>query len=329
MFLQNKRILFLSFQLFGYQDEIKSELEKNGAEVDYFDERPANTFFVKAMIRINRNILAKYIDQYHANIVEQTKDKKYDFIFFIKGEAISKNTVQQLRSYHPKAKFIIYHWDSIANNHNALRLLPYFDLAFSFDKIDCDRLGINFLPLFYLNDYWKISESGLKSDHDLLFVGTTHSDRYLLVKNIESQLERQGRNSFIYFFFPSKLLYYKMKLQNKYLRGTSAKDFHFKPVNKEQLLRLCERSFALLDVQHPRQTGLTMRCIETLGARRKLITTNQHIKEYDFYDKENILVIDRQNPVIPQDFFSLPYKKLPDSLYQKYSLKNWLGTIFQ
>lgn len=30
-----------------------------------------------------------------------------------------------------------------------------FDRAFSFDKPDCEKLGIRFLPLFYLRDYEK------------------------------------------------------------------------------------------------------------------------------------------------------------------------------
>ena len=52
-----------------------------GARVDYFDERPANSFAVKAAIRINRNLLARYIDRYHARIIERTKNRKYDYVF--------------------------------------------------------------------------------------------------------------------------------------------------------------------------------------------------------------------------------------------------------
>ena len=73
MFLENKSILFFSAQAFGYQNEIRAEMERMGARVDYFDERPANSFAIKAAIRINRNLLARYIDRYHARIIERTK----------------------------------------------------------------------------------------------------------------------------------------------------------------------------------------------------------------------------------------------------------------
>lgn len=69
MFLENRNILFFSAQAFGYQNEIRAEMERMGARVDYFDERPANSFAVKAAIRINRNLLARYIDRYHARII--------------------------------------------------------------------------------------------------------------------------------------------------------------------------------------------------------------------------------------------------------------------
>ena len=70
MFLKGKNILFFSASLFGYQDEIRKGLCRAGASVDYYDERPANTFLVKALIRINRNLLAGYVDRYYNRIIK-------------------------------------------------------------------------------------------------------------------------------------------------------------------------------------------------------------------------------------------------------------------
>ena len=71
-----------------------------------------------------------------------------------------------------------------------------------------------------------------------------------------------------------------------------------------------------------------MRSIEMLGAERKLITTNAAIKEYDFYNPNNICVIDRNNPVIDKQFLSIPYESVSPELYHKYSLDGWLEYIF-
>lgn len=85
MFFENRSILFFSAQAFGYQNEIRAEMERMGARVDYFDERPANSFAVKAAIRINRNLLARYIDRYHARIIERTKKPEIRLRLFHQG----------------------------------------------------------------------------------------------------------------------------------------------------------------------------------------------------------------------------------------------------
>ena len=328
MFLQGKRILFFSAHLFGYQNDIRLAMESVGAIVDYYDERPANNLLVKGVIRINRNLLAGYINHYYNKIIKETLQKEYDYVFFIKGESISASNVRRLKQFHPEANFIIYHWDSIANNSNAQNLLPYFDRVFSFDKIDCERLGLHFLPLFYTPDYANIPYYDKEIKYDMLFVGTTHSDRYKLVKRIEEQIIKMGGLCLTWFYFPSKILYYKMKIQNSYLRQIPVHTFHFKPMSKELLLQLYAGSRIIIDVQHPKQTGLTMRCIETLGAKRKLITTNYYITEYDFYNPDNILVVDRNLPYVPEKFLNEPYRDTPKEIYESYSIKNWLSSIF-
>ena len=41
---------------------------------------------------------------------------------------------------------------------------------------------------------------------------------------------------------------------------------------------------AVLDIEHPKQVGLTMRTFEVLASGRKLITTNRSIINHEFYD---------------------------------------------
>ena len=72
-----------------------------------------------------------------------------------------------------------------------------------------------------------------------------------------------------------------------------------------------------------------MRCIETVGAKRKLITTNGPIAVYDFYDPSNILIVDRQNPVVPPGFTASPYRDIPAETYDRYRIDRWLETILE
>lgn len=324
---QNKNILFISVSFFGYQNEIFNSIVKRGGNVDLFDERPKNTFFTKALIRINRNSLGYLINKYYNKIINITQKRNYDYIFITKGESISSKSLIKLRKLHPKAKFILYLWDSIINNKNAIKNICYFDYVYSFDKNDCSRYNFRFLPLFYIDTY-ENNEIEEKKDIDLLFIGTIHSDRYNFIQKINKQILSYKLVSYYYMYFPSIILFYKMKFENKIPRKISKEEFHFKSLGKEDIAKYLRRSNIIIDIQHPKQTGLTMRSIETLGAKRKLITTNVSIKEYDFYNPNNILIIDRINPVIPMDFFTNPYEEVPLQIYKKYSLESWIETIF-
>lgn len=329
MDLQGKKILFIAPKLFGIPEKIQKKLQDEGAEVEYYDERPGNTFLIKALIRINRNIIGFFINNYHRKIIEKTQNKKYDYIFFIKGESFSESNLSTLFKNHLESRTIVYHWDSIANNKNALNLLQHFDICYSFDKEDCKNFSIKFLPLFYYDEYSKLSKSVGKEKYDLLFVGTVHSDRYRIVKTMINQVKEKGGRAFSFFYFQGKIMFYKYILQHKECRDIDRKSVNFTPISETDLIELYQNSKAVVDINHPKQTGLTLRCIETLGANRKLLTTNQDICTYDFYNPNNIFIIDRNNPIIPENFLKVPYEEPPKEIYTKYSLSSWLKQIFR
>ena len=72
-----------------------------------------------------------------------------------------------------------------------------------------------------------------------------------------------------------------------------------------------------------------MRSIEILGLKRKFITTNEDIVNYDFYNPRNILVIKRDDPQLDMDFFYTPYEELSEEVYKKYSLENWILEVLK
>ena len=65
----------------------------------------------------------------------------------------------------------------------------------------------------------------------------------------------------------------------------------FKSLSSNEIVSYYDRSNIVLDISHPGQSGLTMRTFETIGAGKKLITTNADIKNYPFYNPENIFNI--------------------------------------
>ena len=324
--LAGKRILFFPTFTLGYEKHIKAGMERMGAIVDLYDERPDESFLSKAMIRINRDLIAKKINSYHRRILDETRSIRYDYIFFIRCEAFSVDVLKQFREHHPEAKMIVYFWDSFKNNKNSIRVKDVFDKTFSFDRFDCEQYKMTFLPLFYIDQYSNVMKP--KSfKYKNLFIGTLHSDRYKVVRDINSFLTRD-QCYFSYFYSPSELLYWKLRLTNKEIRSVKRSEVKFKQIEIDYILDLYGQSEIIIDIQHPNQTGLTMRTFECMGAKRKMITTNKDIVNYDFYNTNNILIIDRDNVQIPQKFLNNEYEDIQEELYHKYSLTSWLCAVF-
>ena len=64
-----------------------------------------------------------------------------------------------------------------------------------------------------------------------------------------------------------------------------------------------------------------------IGMNKKLITTNAHIKNYEFYNSNNISVIDRNHVEIDIKFFDSDYEPLLPGIYEKYSLETWIKEV--
>ena len=97
-------------------------------------------------------------------------------------------------------------------------------------------------------------------------------------------------------------------------------------MNREECLAAFEDSKAVLDCPVPNQEGLTMRTFETLALHRKLITTNRHVRKYDFYCSDNIYIVDSEKDEIPFDFFCTPFN-LEYEISEKYSIKNFVKEL--
>lgn len=333
MILSGKKVLFFAPRSFGYEYEIKNELERHGAIVTLHDERPSNATFVKTIIRLNKKLVRFYTDNYFDLILKKYANIYFDFIFVLRGEAFSPLVMKKFRMQFPNTGFILYLWDSL-NNNNTLDIIPFFDKVYSFDRQDTLKYSIlSFLPLFYLREYAELKVYNNEDLNKIMFVGTVHSDRYLFIEKLKRALEHQEICIDTYYFFQSKLLYLRKRLLDVSFRKTSMNDFQFISLRKKEIINRMKSSKAILDIQHPSQMGLTMRSIETFGGKRKLITTNYDIINYDFYTPANILVLNRNDSTEQmvkaiQEFMITPYQTINQQIYEKYSITNWINQIF-
>ena len=325
--IKNKNILYIGPKFFGYEVEIQKTLEELGANVDFYDDRPKNDFLTKVLIRLNlKKFIKSKIDKYYQFIYTEIKNKTYDYVFVVAPEALDYEKLQEIKKIQKNSIYILYMWDSFENK-NSFNTIELFDKVITFDDNDAKKYNLEFLALFYIKEYENIKITK-QYKYDICFTATAHSDRYKIAKNIEAQLLKYDRKMYSFFYLPSKVMYWVRKLfVQKYQYG-DIDDFSFSSLSQKEIINKIEQSKVVLDINHPLQYGLTSRSIEALGANKKLITTNKNIKNYNFYNKNNILIISRDNPIVPNKFFEIKYEEPLKNIYEEYSLNNWLLNIF-
>lgn len=321
--LKGKRILLLYAKFFNYDIIVSSKLCQMGAIVDLYDARANLSVFEKAVVKVHKGHFHKKLKRFHGEIIEANKDKVYDFIF--SNSYLPREIVISYKKKYPSAKFILYLDDSVRNTYDIENTFKYYDVVKTFDRLDAEKYNIQFQPLFFEDSYRNTTSDDVK--YDLCFIGTIHSDRMRIISQIEEICVRQNLTFYNYSYLQSKFIYYFYWFTKREFRKKTIKYFHFNQLPSSEVASIISSSRAVLDIQHPLQTGLTMRTIETLGARKKLITTNQDINNYDICNG-NVHVINRELPAIENDFIMTEYQKVETDILFKYSLLGWILAVF-
>lgn len=270
-------------------------------------------FFKTLLIRLHNRVIF-----YTAKIIGA------DTLFIIRGEFVDSHMLKQLRRGLPNLKIITYQWDSIKNNPNAEKLLAVSDKAYSFDVVDTLNYPMKYLPLFYC---WK--ECGFESIKkktsvkpvDFFFVGGYRTSRVEILRTFKEYCEKNGFTYYIKSFerFGSYVKNRKklnMDINDISFRQLSYKDYYF---------HLLASRF-VIDIQSPTQTGMTMRTSEALSLQKKLITTNQFIKQTSLYTDDMVYVLRDKSDIETVEFKHFLEKenhKVNDVL----SLTEWLKQV--
>ncbi|MFK8771764.1 hypothetical protein ACK363_11235 [Aeromonas veronii] len=98
-------------------------------------------------------------------------------------------------------------------------------------------------------------------------------------------------------------------------------------------LHRISNSFGLIDFVQDGQSGLTLRVLEAVFLRKKLITNNLSVKDYDFYNASNIFVLEGEacGDDINQLslFLNSDFVEIDDVILEKYDINHLLKSIFE
>jgi len=325
--LRDKRVLMFCVDFFGYREQIMQGMIDMGAHVDLYDERPDNQVLTKIMVRKDIRLVYPKLYRYYAGIIEKNRQKQYDYVLVVKGEGVNCTVIKMLRDAYPKAKFILYLWDAVENIPDCQARMQLYDKVLTFDPNDAVQYKLPFRAMFYGKDFLPM-EQQTEYKYDICFVGTAHSIRPRIVKQVEAICQKQGLRFFYYLYSPHILVYWLNKLTNSAYRYVKKSDIQFTPMSRQDMLQVYQDSKCVLDIEHPKQHGTTSRPLEMLQLGKKILTANKEIKQFDFYRPENFLILDAENPQFTAEFLEQPYVQVSDDVLHKYSLEGFLSEVF-
>ncbi len=321
---KKSRVLLVSPLTFSYHTAICEALQQIGHDPTWWNDKASASTGYKIALRLFPGLTRRWTQGHFRRLVEALPPGAIDHVLVIKGEGLDATTVRLLRERQPRATLGLYLWDSVDNVKGARSIAPLFDAISSFDPVDSQENGWRYRPLFARNVALSAREQ-VQKDFDWCFVGTIHSDRHKVI----TRLRRSpgGQRSFVFAYFQSPFVLRVRKLFDWTLWSAPAGTLSTVPMPAEDVAAVIARSRSVLDVEHPRQRGLTMRTIETLLTGKKLLSTNQHIVDCDLYDASRAQMIDRHAPTLQQAFLDSPVKPVPPELRARYTCEAWVSEL--
>ena len=317
--LVGKNILFIAPVFHDYYRQIIQALSSFGATVDFFPERKYNILFKVYNHFSHTRLLHAYQEKHYNQILKSIPTtKEYDYLFVIRGYMITSSFLRSFKSRFPKAKRIMYQWDSNKTNPFS-SVIQYFDKVLSFDYYDCSKLSLKYLQLFYSDDLIKYNVLSNNKKYDFFFMGTYLPERYNALKKF-NHINGQKYRIKNYIYIP------KSSLIKERLKGTRL-DMDICTTDHlayDEYLKTLACSRVMVDVSNKKQTGLAMRIIEALSLKVKVATNNKNILNEPYYNPNNITVFNPDNPIIASSFISTPFIGAVPTL----SVEQWLDSIF-
>lgn len=315
--MQRRNILLIGIGFYDYERIIVEELQKRYAKVYYINAvyqsavKKVLAYFSTTLVK---KLESKYLQKELLKLPNDIND-----ILIIKGDKFEEDHIRILKNRYNKANICLYLWDSLNRIDNAALLLREFDNILTFDRKDSIKYNLKFRPLFYR----EVRENNMDNQYDVSFIGWMHSNRYKILHELKMNFEKHNLN-YRFILYSGKISY----LINRYIKKIICKEdssfFIFKPIPYNEYISISSNSKVILDLSHPLQSGLTMRTIEAIGLKKKILTTNVDIKNYPMLNKKNYQILFQPNLFIDYSFFSDSYV---DDSNSYFSLKSFIEEI--
>lgn len=320
------KICLISFDFWHYDEHIVNKLKEKGVEayhinIGAFTHKNFGARVTNAMSKVFIGKNLKHEKRQDFIIESLEKIGRQDQILVINPENIEERVHEVIRKYADRN--IAYLYDSMSRNP-AEHILHYFDTVFSFDDEDVKKYGFKKITNYNYLEYCPAEKQNPKLD--LFYITSYDTGRLERLNSLINQI--QNLNIKFRAVIAGKKGWKNQITQIIDQKNINILNFRRTNIPQQSLPKLYKNTRVILDLQRQNQMGLSFRIFEAMALEKKFITDNQNIKNYDFYNPKNILVLKEDFSNIEKSFFETEYQKLSDEIYYKYTLDNWVNTVF-
>lgn len=340
--ISGKRILFFCTKFFSYYEYIQRELLYLGASYVKFVESP-NFSESPRKFNSHEHSLAflyfylknpSYRTKWTNELIYEIKGEQFDILFCVADVPFKYFFFEEIKKSNPCIKTYLFLWDKLSVQRVPEKIIQAFDYKFSFDRDDCLMInGLEYLPDFYLN-FDDIDDTDIK--YDVCIIATlTDAKRGEISMALDNFCKRNGLSSYIYLLSRKNVYkknifkrYYGRFLRRKIIKFLEKpgnnKFVHSEGLTAEEVELIQNQSRCIFDFGYRGRQGLTLNAIAALAKGKKLITSNDRIKNENFYNSQNIYIYDYENPLFDLRFFKAPPVPIDMTFLR---LDNWLKYI--
>ena len=202
----------------------------------------------------------------------------------------------------------IWLWNHKGNNKVFVKTLSeiqrhHFQVI-TYDELDADKYEFGWHTQFFnIKPYQQVASYNKNTFlYDFFFVGYA-KNRVEEIERIHSML-----SSFVCNFLTVKTV-------SEYI-----------PYSK--YMEMAMHSRCIVEIVHTGDLSCTLRPLEAISIRRKLLTNNPAVRNYSFYRPQNIFILGQDDINNLTDFLHSPFEPLPSVVVDSYDVNSWVD-IFQ
>lgn len=273
--------------------------DKNSNMFKYLDFKEVENYYItkkenmlfRLFRKSNSFLFAIFLEKWKKNL------KNYNVVILF-DNGFQNIIAKYIKNKNPNIRIILWFWNPVIPASQLFLNNEYIDEFWTYSKQDAEKYNMKYNTQFYTFNL-KLKKEKIKND--IIFLGTD-----------------KGRKKIL------------LKLKEEFTKAGLQVDFHIiekreQYVSYEKYLDMLENNRAILDFNLATNSPLTLRVMEAIFFKKKLITNNLDIINYDFYDPNNIFVLGKDKLENIHNFMTLPYKKINHNIIEYYDFNNWIN----